>query len=180
MKNNNFSKQLENLKNKETTILSNLYTDNYYKAKNYILKNKGTETESKDIFQEAIIILWNNINTEKFIPENWNQIEAYLFQIVKFKWIDTLKKKKKKTPLYHENILLEIEDYNDEKEQQIQLIEKCLQTFKDPCKTILKLFYFKRKGYAEIATQLAYNEKTLKTMKYRCLNKLKKLVEKQS
>lgn len=177
LKNTLFTQFLEKLKMKDNKAFTKLYADNFHKTQNFICSNNGSEREAQDIFQEGIIALWHRLHTEKFVPQNHSQLEAYLFQIVKYKWFDILKKKQLEKPLlYEERSFIEIEEFDLEKEKRITIIEEKLATLKEPCKTILKLFYYKKQSYKTIANQLKYNEKTLKTMKYRCLKNLKKIV----
>ncbi len=167
--------------NKDNTFFRNLYQDNYFKSQYFILKNGGTKEDAQEVFQLAFIILYDRISKKKFIPENIQQLEAYLFQIVKNKWFDQCKSKSKKINFnefyeiseeVHED---EFSSYNSEFDIQINQMNACLEKIKEPCKSLLKQFYYEKLSYQEIANQSQYNPTTLKTMKYRCLNKLKKL-----
>lgn len=53
------------------------YKENYCKTKNYVLNNSGTIEHAKDIYQEAFIAVWRNIQLDKFYPENGNSLEGY-------------------------------------------------------------------------------------------------------
>ena len=58
------------IKANDERALHKLYTENFYKTEQYILKNNGTMPQAKDIYQEAFITVWRNIKDGKFIPEN--------------------------------------------------------------------------------------------------------------
>ncbi len=62
--------QLMRIKANDEKVLGELYRHNYRKVENYILKNSGTAEHAKDIFQEAFLALWPNVQLNKFQPEN--------------------------------------------------------------------------------------------------------------
>src|SRR5689334_17039825 len=80
---------------KDDKALEALYTANFYKTEAFVLANSGTAEEAKDIYQEAFIAVWQNIKAGRFVPQNGSSLEAYLFQIAKYKWYDHLKAAKK-------------------------------------------------------------------------------------
>jgi len=57
----------------------------------YILKNRGSIDEAKDVFQETMIAFYENVRDNKFKGES--TIATYLYSIAKFKWLNQLKKK---------------------------------------------------------------------------------------
>ena len=62
-----------------------------------------TEEEAKDIYQEAFIIVWRNVQLEKFTPGNESEVAGYLFNVAKYKWIDHLRSNHFKKIVYIEN-----------------------------------------------------------------------------
>jgi RNA polymerase sigma factor (sigma-70 family) len=65
----------------------------------------------------------------------------------------------------------------DELENYSHLIHNALANMKEPCKTILNLFYIKGLKLAMIANTMEYtNVDVVKTQKSRCLKKLKEIV----
>jgi DNA-directed RNA polymerase specialized sigma24 family protein len=49
--------------------LDYLYTKNYKMMVNLILKNSGTETEAKDVFQDALVVFWQKNNQGRINPD---------------------------------------------------------------------------------------------------------------
>ena len=64
------------IKANDEAALKNLYKDNYYKIEMYVLNNNGTSEDAKDIYQEAFIAVWRNIQLDKFYPENENALSG--------------------------------------------------------------------------------------------------------
>jgi RNA polymerase sigma factor (sigma-70 family) len=156
--------------------LEALYVANFYKTEAFVLANNGSAEEAKDIFQEAFVAAWQNIKAGKFIPQNDSSIEAYLFQVAKFKWYDYLKAAKKmNTVPVEEHVFIETA-YSKEEESYMERVQQHFKNLGEPCKEVLKLFYFMKKTMAEIATMFSWTAATAKNNKYRCLQRLRNMV----
>lgn len=169
------------LKANDDTVLKSLYQDNYPKTEKYVLDNSGTEDDAKDVFQEAFIATWRNIQLDKFYPENETALAGYIFQIAKFKWIDRLRADKKNRvisidetirPWQKEN---ETSEGNDE--EFIQQVKKSFSKLGEACREILSRFYFKKESLRTIASQTGLTEATARNNKYRCLQRLREMVK---
>ncbi len=162
-------------------FLSKIYHENYFKTNSYIKKNNGTETDAQDIFHEAIISLWSSIKMKKFMPQNQNELEAYLFKIAKNKWIDVLRKRKTMQVQSIKGSVFNEDDKKErDRESEYLTISQSLQEMGEPCSGLLKKFYFEKMSYETISQSMPYDKQTLKTMKYRCMKKLRKLLVKNS
>lgn len=139
--------QLHAIKANDDKTLQQLYKDNYTNVERFVLQNNGSSDEAKDIYQEAFIAFWRNIQLEKFVPENAGSINAYLFKIAKFKWMDHLRSAtyKKTTSLEdkHENVMT-FEEYNDNDQQHINSIKEKFKQLGDNCRDILTRFYYRK------------------------------------
>jgi len=184
-KNINFQIALiEAIKSNDSKALKSLYTDNYYKVEYLVTKNSGTKEHAKDIYQEAFITLWKNVKNDSFVPQNETALQGYLYQIAKNKWMDVVNSSRfKKTKLMEHNYnLYDTQDSEHVKEEQDDFNEKLAQTmdvFKnmgEPCKQLLMAFYFEKKSLRTIANALQIEENTARNNKYRCMEKLRKMV----
>lgn len=164
--------------------MEQIYAQNYTSVERYILNNSGKEADAKDIYQEAIVAAWLNAKEGKFEVQDGKTIGGYIFQIAKFKWLDKLKSKSHRSTvrLAHENQPDEIDeaDYSEEQEQRIQYLQTLYQKLDEKCKAILNRFYYEKKSLEEIGTELDYDSGTVKTLKYRCMKKLKSVHQKHS
>jgi RNA polymerase sigma factor (sigma-70 family) len=156
--------------------LDALYTANFYKTEAFVLANSGTADEAKDIYQEAFIAVWQNIKAGRFVPQNGSSLEAYLFQIVKYKWYDNLKaaKRMKLLPV-EDNSFIEAA-YNEEEQNYIEKVEQHFKNLGEPCREVLTLFYFMKQSMQHIAAGFSWTEATAKNNKYRCLQRLRNMV----
>ena len=157
-------------------ILEALYTNNFYKAETFIITNSGTEEEAKDIYQDAFIAVWQNVKAGRFIAQSDSSLEAYLFQIVKYKWYDYLKlnKRMKLVPVDETGFIDAA--YNEDEQHYMEKVEQHFKNLGEPCREVLTLFYFLKKNMQQIAANFSWTEATAKNNKYRCLQRLRNLV----
>lgn len=173
---NHFNERAAAILANDDKALEALYTANFYKTKAFVLANSGTAEEAKDIYQEAFIATWQNIKAGRFVWQNDLSLEAYLFQIAKYKWYDYLKSAKKISVLpVEENGFIETA-YNEEEENYIEKVQQHLKNLGEPCKQVLTLFYFMKQSMSKIAVTFSWTEATAKNNKYRCLQRLRNMV----
>ncbi len=172
---------IKSFKRNDETVLKNLYLKVYPKVKLYILKNKGSEEQAKDIFQESFIACWKNIKDDKV--GHHENIEAYLFTINKNKWIDYLRSANfKKTvsidsinPLFED----EVDVIYDEKEIQGKSMLQAFIQLNENCRKILNLYYYERFSMKEISVKLGIDSASARNKKYRCMEQLRSLTLKK-
>jgi len=172
-------KQVLAIKANDEKALKHLYQNNYPTVERYVLNNNGTGDEAKDIFQEAFISLWRNIQLDKFQPQREASLDAYLFRIAKNKWMDHLRSNKR----YRKNSIAGIERLEETSKQLGKEEEDYLEKVKlhyaylgAPCKDVLYRFYFLKQSMMQIAEFFSWTEATAKNNKYRCLQKLRNMV----
>ncbi len=69
---------------------------------------------------------------------------------------------------------------NDLYEQSLQVIESCLNRLGEPCRSLLQLYYYHGLSMEEIAVKMQHkNRLTSKNLKYKCVNRLRKLVNEE-
>lgn len=160
-------------------VLEKTYKHNFKIVRSYVMKNSGTEADAKDIFQEAMVAAWLNMKEGRFVVKNEFSLSAYIYKISKYKWLDRLKSKPvKSTVRMGEN---EIEDfetemdlYNDS-EEKIKYLSKLYSQLDEKCKAVLNSFYYEKKPLEEIANIMEYDVGSIRTIKYRCMQKLRKM-----
>lgn len=181
-----FQTQLFNaIKANDSLTLKRFYTVNYPKVEALILNNNGTKDYAKDIYQEAFIVVWTHVKNNTFIPKSESALEGYLYQIAKNKWMDVLRSSqfKKTKSIQNDSILNSNDDDSNDELQQQELLNKQLQQTMDafkilgePCKSLLKTFYFEKKSLRDIAETLQIEESTARNKKYRCMEKLRDII----
>jgi RNA polymerase sigma factor (sigma-70 family) len=141
--------------------------------------HKCSTEEAKDVFQQTVVIFYENIIYEK-VTEISTRIKTYLFSIGKNKILELLRRKSKNLPHLDEQTIasndLYINVFDEEYEEKLLNVEESLNMLGDPCKNILEQYYYLKKSMAEISELLQYkNSDTVKNMKYKCLQRLKQI-----
>ena len=169
------------IKANDSVAIKSFYIANYRKTQSLVLNNSGSEEDAKDVYQDAFIVVWNNIKNNSFIPINETAIQGYLFSIAKNKWMDIVRSSRFKhtnNGIYEDIIKGEITDIYQDEVYDLKL-KSTMNAFKnlgEPCKELLTIFYFKQKSLKDIATLLNIEEATARNKKYRCMEKLRSLV----
>lgn len=165
--------------NKTDRAFSKLYID-FPKVKKMILSKGGTKDDAQDIFQEALIILYNKVNQGDF--KLTSKIGTYLYSVSRFLWKDQLIKNNKTVDSDFSNDQL-IETNKEEleeiikKEEKLKVIEQVLKEISQKCQDIFELFYFKKLSMKDIAIKMKYtSERVARTQKYKCVEQAKKKI----
>lgn len=168
------------IKSNNTIALKEFYIANYPKIEALVLKNSGSVAHAKDIYQDAFITVWEHVKTNRFIPKSDTALQGYLYRIAKNKWTDVLRSKafKSSKPLNTETLRViknnevESNNFNDEK---LKVTMAAFKNLGEPCKSLLKKFYFDKKSMKEIASELSLDAASTRNKKYRCIKKLREL-----
>lgn len=174
------SQLVDAIKENDANILKALYTSNYPKIEALVLKNSGSSAHAKDIYQDAFITVWTHIKQNKFAPQNDSALQGYLYKICKNKWTDVLRSKafKDVKPLNTDTIktVKSEETYDTLEDKKLKLTMAAFENLGQPCKQLLKTFYFEKKSLKEISKELNIEETTARNKKYRCMQKLRAVV----
>lgn len=130
--------------------------------------------EALEIFQLAVIILYDNIISQKLTALS-KDLRFYLNGIAKNKAYELIRKKHNTVSLDDSFVLLNYvnETPDPELEEQLKEASKALEELGDPCKSLLELFYYNDMNMEEITVKLGYkNVDTTKNQKYKCLKRL--------
>lgn len=174
----------EGLKNNQQSAFEYLYKNNYPAVRQLVFQYKGSDDDAKDIFQEGMIALWNNIRSGSYQLRPDVKMSTYLIQICKLRWMDRLKKASNRYELRQESYQepaqeaeVEMEWINREEQSEFQ---QQFAQLGERCQHLLKRFYFMKQSLQEIADFLGIGEASAKNEKYRCMQRLKKIVLNQA
>ena len=155
-----------------------IYKNNFPIIQSLVLGNSGTYDDARDIFQEAMIVLYENAKLESFVLTC--QIKTYVYSICKRLWLKRLQYNNRFTTQVEsleETVPVEEDIENQERRNADFLImERALGSLGEPCKGLLEAYYLQKKSMQAIADSFGYtNAENAKTQKYKCLMRLKKL-----
>jgi len=169
---------LQGLAQGNKNAVESIYRENYTMIQSFIVNNNGSADDARDIFQEAIIVLYEKSNDSSFSLNC--QIGTYLYSVSRRLWLKKLQQLSKfstKVDYLEESAAVEgdIEEH-EKKDQDFMLMEQAMKKIGEPCKSLLNAYYIQKKSMQHIAANFGYtNADNAKTQKYKCLLRLKKL-----
>ncbi|MBN8788010.1 MAG: sigma-70 family RNA polymerase sigma factor [Terrimonas sp.] len=166
----------------DATVLEELYEKFSGKIKWMILQNNGSETDAADIFQDALLSIYNKAKTGDFVLTC--PMEAFLYLICKNKWLNILNKRKTQKVTNTDT-----EGFNYIGEDNFRLAEDCvlqqersnllaekLALMGESCKNLLRLSW---SGISmdEVAKKLNVTYAYARKKKSECMAKLIAMVK---
>ena len=169
---------LEGLAANDKAAVETIYRENYLTIQSFIVKNNGYPEDARDIFQEAMIVLYEKVSSGSF--ELTCQIKTYLYSVCRRLWLKKLQQMQRFNPAAEtvdEVIPVEEElDAHEKRNADLIVMENALNKIGEPCKSLLEAYYLQKKSMPEIAEYFGYtNADNAKTQKYKCLVRLKKI-----
>ena len=164
--------------NNSGVALEKLYVAYFPMVLQLIINNSGTTDDAKDIYQEAIIVLYNKIKSGEF--ELSSKLKTFIYSVCRRLWLKRLSQMSRfegdiKDFQDYLPVEDEVEKHND-RDLQFTKMESSLGLLGEPCKTIIEDFYMHEKSMQDICERFGYtNADNAKTQKYKCLQRLKKL-----
>lgn len=165
------------------TALGQLYRRYFPMVLHLIISNSGSEDEAKDIFQEALVVLYEKVS-EGSLELNC-QVKTYLYSVSRRLWLKQLTRKGRYSLFDTERDLIDAEPTvtleNDLTEHELRdvqfdVMEESLGKLGEPCRTLIEDFYIRHLSMQEITEKFGYtNPDNAKTQKYKCLQRLKRL-----
>ncbi|WP_062052629.1 RNA polymerase sigma factor [Aquimarina longa] len=159
-------------------ILTCFYKENIKYIEGYILRNCGNTEDVEDIFQDALVLLYQKLRSgllELRVP-----VRTYFYGICKNLWRNRLRKKKKLI-IGDEHHFLE-EEANDsiiidiENQEREHLYRKYFQKLDTKSKKLLCLV-FERKSMREISKITGYSEGYARKKKFEAKKELLRMIE---
>lgn len=169
---------LEGLAKNDSKSIEILYKQNFGMIQSFIIQNSGSYDDARDIFQEAIMVLYEKAKDKNF--QLTSQIKTYLYSICRRLWLKRLQQNQK--IVAPSETLHEIIPVEEEIEQKVKLdndfdmMDVSMKSLGEPCKSLLEAYYIHKKHMTDIAEEFGYtNADNAKNQKYKCLMRLKKL-----
>lgn len=169
---------LTGLARNDRKAIETIYKDNFGMIQSFILNNNGSADDARDIFQEAMILLYEKARGGNF--ELTSKLKTYVYSVCRRLWLKRLQQLQRfGTPVesLEETVPVEEElEEQDRKNEAFGVMEKAMSHIGEPCKSLLEAYYVHKKQMTEIADSFGYtNADNAKNQKYKCLMRLKKL-----
>ncbi len=161
-------------------VLTYLYGKPLLKIRKYILTNNGSKEDANDIFQDAVVILFNQVKKNKYNEQF--EIDGFLYSVARNLWIDKMRREKKMVT----SETLDTTNHTDFNDHLKDLIVKeksaalrmVFEKLDEKCRKILLYVIYEKLNMKEISDRMGYNnENVAKSNHYRCKQYLSKMVK---
>lgn len=170
---------IKGIKRRDHKILTQVYKEFYPLVFGYIRKHGGFESDAKDIFQEALIVIYKFLDKEE--SETINDFSAYLMGIARRVWLKQIRRSgihEKYVNQSEKNLFEEHpSDVELENELELSLIRKHILKLGEECRKVL-LWTSEGLSSQEIAEKLEYkSDKIVNNKRYKCKESLIQMIK---
>jgi RNA polymerase sigma factor (sigma-70 family) len=159
---------IEGIVNNDRLVLKYLYNTQFGRIRKYIMHKGGDTYIIKDIFQEALLIIYTKIrNKDLHLTCSFS---TYFFAVCKNLWFHELRLRNKITTGINssEDLVEDPEPVQEMLPELKELVEYHFNTLSEDCKKVLEL-HFKHKSLTDICEIMGYKDvKYAADRKYRC------------
>lgn len=142
----------------------------------FILANKGTEDEAKDVIQDSIIIFYEQVKNKNLVLDC--TINTYIYSVSRNLWLKKLAYKSRFINELSEYIVIDnvlTEGFDDDIRNNKFI--KLFNELGESCRVILLYYYYDKLSMKEIMIRMNFkSEQAAKNKKYKCLNYLREIV----
>ena len=155
-----------------------VYKLHFSQVNHFVIANNGSEDDARDVFQEALVVLYHKLGNPEFSLTC--KVGTYLYSVSRFLWLKKIRQQNahfvNRSEDWENSIPVEEDGEWMGREERLQQMEKALSGLGEPCKTLIEDFYINNLSMVEIADKFGYtNPDNAKTQKYKCMMRLKKL-----
>lgn len=153
----------------DEAVLRHVYQENYKKIQQLVYKNNGNTDDAADVFQEALIIVYNKARDHKLILTA--TFETYFYAVAKLVWKAEYRKKKGivLTDDFYDGTITEEEvQHNIMQDEKFKLVWSHFEKLTSDCQKVIRLF-LDGCSITEVTEKMDYSsEQHTKNRKYRC------------
>ncbi|WP_215225073.1 RNA polymerase sigma factor [Echinicola shivajiensis] len=158
-------------------VFLRLYQQCFPDLAKYIQKRGGSLEDAQDIFQDSLVIYYEQLVAGKEIQQE----SAYLFSVAKYLWFKRYKSQQAEWAMDDLEAIEEVEEYAIAEESSTFQLIPFLQQAGKKCMQMLKSFYYDRLSMEELAGQFGYSSTRSATVqKYKCLEKVRDQVKEKA
>ncbi|WP_298311671.1 sigma-70 family RNA polymerase sigma factor [uncultured Aquimarina sp.] len=163
----------------DETVLKSFYRKNLPYLKNHILKQGGSIEDTEDIFQDALLILYSKLRSNKTSINT--SVHGYFYGICKKLWLNHARKERKWIMAdlldddYEDNELIVTEQIFQKDRKN--LFNNYFSTLQESTKQ-LWYYFFEEKSHQEIAIVTGYSEAYIRKKKCETKKKMTQNISK--
>ncbi|WP_221420327.1 RNA polymerase sigma factor [Fulvivirga sp. M361] len=153
-------------------LFLHLYQEVFPQLAAYISKRGGSLEDAKDLFQDALIIHYEQTRSEQRQESN----AAYLFGISRHLWYKRYKENKA-SPMALEN-LPETAELQEPSHPSKEILLTFLEKVSQKCMELLEAVYYDKISMSQVAKKFGFmGERSATVQKYKCMEKVRELIK---
>ena len=143
----------------------------------FVRKNMGTREEGLVLLQDAVVIVYEQIRTEKYVHNS--KLSTYVYSVARHIWLNQLKRKKIETRI------LDSQPFEDVQESHLTTllhsgqendIKGIFQLLGRDCRQLLTFIIYENMAMKEVVEKMHYeNEQVVRNKKYKCPKQLREI-----
>ena len=157
----------------DETVLKVVYQDQFSVIKQLVKMNNGDDDEANDVFQDAIIVIYNKIKKNDL--KLHVSFGTYLYSVAQNIWLSELKRKRRKVENFEKlEIISEETDVHEDivRSEMHKMVWQHFEKLSKDCQKVIKLF-IDGKSISEVTQIMNYSsEQHTKNRRLRCKNAL--------
>ncbi|MEM7037240.1 MAG: sigma-70 family RNA polymerase sigma factor, partial [Bacteroidota bacterium] len=162
-----------------SAVLKHLYASFFPRIGNFIKSNSGTEEDARDIFQDAVMVVFEKSRTPSFKLSS--SLFTFLYSVCRNLWLKKLRKKDRQGVTLEQDLVsiddpVEMEASELTRHAQYQLYRKKFRELGDQCRQLMQLS-LEGKRMREIVEKMGFSsEQYARKRKFKCKEKLIRLI----
>ena len=157
-----------------------LYDKYFVLTKKFVLNNSGNRQDAEDVFQDAMMILFEKLMKEDF--KTYTCLSNYVMGISKNLWLKKLRNRKFYIEFPDEYYKTNQDEINLAIENERDYFDKLadyLNKISTHCQNLILDIYYKNKNIEQIREKYNYtSHHNAQNQKYKCVEQIKKVREK--
>jgi RNA polymerase sigma factor (sigma-70 family) len=164
---------IEGIRMRDRGILGYTYAHYYPMVRYFIIRNHGCDMDAQDIFQEAIVAIYEKTRKKKIVLHC--SFKTYLYSVCRHLWLQSMDRSNLFIPVDDLDEFLVLEDkigYEEELQLRKRIYQRNFLQLSDKCQRILYM-YMERVPFEKITQEMSYKsvQYTIKR-KFECFKSL--------
>jgi len=163
---------IEGIRRKDKDVLKYVYRQYFPMVRYFIIRNQGSEEDAQDIFQEAVVAVYERVRKKTLALDC--AFKTYFYSVVRHMWLQYLERNKIHYEFsdMDEFLMLEDQELYDDFQVKKAIFQKRFLDLTELCRKIL-LMVVEGTSYEEIALTLGYKGRQYAIKrKYECMKSL--------
>ncbi|MDD5506864.1 MAG: sigma-70 family RNA polymerase sigma factor [Bacteroidales bacterium] len=171
----------EGLVRQDEKIIRFIFNEHFNTIRSFIQRNKGTVEDAEDVFQDAIVIIYQKARDRELSLEC--SFKTFLYSVCRHVWLQKLEKNRINPAnigdienfIELSNVMMY--DLYDEERERVKIFQQHFLALGEDCQKLLRLF-MRKTPLSEIMKIMGYKSvKYTKTRKFLCKERLKKRIK---